>query len=176
MEKRELLKIAIVGPESIGKSELASALANHFKTNWVPEVAREYLEKLNRHYLQSDVEAIAKLQLQLEDEIALKTNGFLICDTNLLVIKIWMESAFGVCPNWILEEIQTRKYDLYLLPDIDLPWVPDPLREHPNERLFFKNWYERELLAAKVPFQIVSGIGELRIENAILAIESHIQK
>ncbi|HXH19021.1 MAG TPA: ATP-binding protein, partial [Chitinophagales bacterium] len=88
-------KIVIVGPESSGKTFLAEKLAAHFQCLWVPEYAREYLEKLNKPYTKEDVEKIAEGQLRLEDETAAKSKSLLICDTNLLVIKIWMDHKYG---------------------------------------------------------------------------------
>jgi len=166
-------KIAIVGPESTGKSDLAQALAYHYNTVWVPEVARSYLENLKAPYSQRDVEEIARLQLVEEDKMEMRANNFLFCDTNLLVIKIWMQNAYGNCPEWILNELKTRHYDLILMPDIDLPWAPDPLREHPEKREFFKEWYLEELKTLDSDFHLVSGFGIERLNNAISAIEVH---
>ena len=60
MNKETLIKVAIVGPESSGKTFLAEKLAAHYNCLWVPEYAREYLERLNAPYIQDDVEYIAK--------------------------------------------------------------------------------------------------------------------
>lgn len=160
-------KIAIVGPESTGKSALAQALAEYYQTDWVPEVARTYLENLGRGYSAIDVEEIAHLQLTAEEKMEKNVSGILFFDTTLLVIKIWMMNAYGQCPDWIVKSVESRHYDLYLLCDIDLPWKPDPLREHPNHREFFRNWYERELNLMNANYKWVSGIGEIRLENAI---------
>jgi len=167
-----MIKIAIVGPESTGKSELAKDLAAHFETTWVPEVARTFLHTLNRPYNREDVERIARLQVEEEEKKEKEANEILFCDTTLLVVKIWMENAFGSCPDWILESVEIRKYDLYLLPDIDLPWQPDPLREHPNQREFFLNWYVRELNRMKVNWKLISGNGIFRLKAAIHQVES----
>jgi len=169
-------KIAIIGPESTGKSALAKALAKKYTTIWVPEIAREYLKNLKRPYSQSDVENIARLQIVEEDRMLTFANNVLFCDTNLIVIKIWMENAYGFCPDWILESIQTRHYDFYLLPDIDLEWQPDPLREHPDKRIFFKNWYIKELTHIQANYSIISGKGRSRLEAAIQGIEANFGK
>jgi len=166
-------KIAIVGPESTGKSELAKGLAAHFETEFVAEIARSYLEKLTRPYNSQDVESIARLQLDAEEQIKSNANGFLFCDTNLLVIKIWMENAFGFCPEWILSSLKINTYDLILLTDIDLPWQPDPLREHPNEREYFFDLYKNELEQSGARFFVVSGFGEVRTQKAIEIIQSN---
>src|SRR5262245_33143576 len=124
-------KIAIVGPESTGKTTLAEKLSEHYHTAFVPEYAREYIGKLKRKYTLQDIEIISRKQLELEDEKAKGTGKVLFCDTNLIVSKIWAENSFGECPQWISEEIKNRHYDFYLLMDIDLPWVADEQREHP---------------------------------------------
>jgi nicotinamide riboside kinase len=163
-------KIAIVGPESTGKSALSKLLADHFGCRWVPEVARNYLEKLGRPYTRSDVEEIARLQLQEEEKESGKTGEFLICDTNLLVIKIWMEHAYGFCPEWIENEIRARKYDLHILMKPDIGWVPDPLREHPDLQLYFFSQYEKALVSLECAWISVGGHGPDRLKNALQGI------
>ena len=138
-------KIAIVGPESTGKSTLAEGLAKHYQTVWVPEYARGYLNKLGRGYDQSDLIKIAHGQLRLEDEWENDAKRFLFCDTNLVVIKIWSDFKYGNCAPEILQRMHERKYDLHLLTNIDLPWEADPQREHPDKRLELFNLYEKDL-------------------------------
>src|SRR6187402_1758917 len=96
-------KVAIIGPECTGKSELSQYLADHFNTEWVPEYARAYLDKLRRPYTQDDLLKIAHGQLRLEDEYTIDANNFLICDTNLYVIKIWSMFKYGNCQDEILK-------------------------------------------------------------------------
>ncbi|MFW5872398.1 MAG: AAA family ATPase, partial [bacterium] len=105
------IKIAIVGPESTGKSTLSKQLALYFKTAWVPEYARDYLNKLGRPYKQSDLLLIAQEQIALEEKAA-ANHEMVFCDTNLLVIKIWSEFKYQSCHPWILKSIKERKYDL----------------------------------------------------------------
>jgi len=166
-------RIAITGPESTGKSELAEAMAKHYHTAWVPEVARSYLEKLNRNYTYDDILKIARKQIENENKIAGQAIGILFCDTDLIVTKIWCEFKYGRCHQWILDQIENHKYDLYLLTDIDLPWQPDPLREHPDNRKEIFGLYLKELKQRKLPFEIVSGLGDERINNAMQIINSN---
>ncbi len=165
-------KIAIVGPESTGKSTLAQALADHYNTVWVPEYARGYLNQLIHPYEQSDLTKIAHGQLRLEDEWIKTASGLLICDTNLVVIKIWSEFKFGNCSEEIIEKMQNRKYDLHLLTDIDLPWQPDPQREHPDKRQELFERYEAELKKQKIKYAVISGADEDRLERAIEVVNS----
>ncbi|MDZ7775370.1 MAG: ATP-binding protein [Bacteroidales bacterium] len=166
-------KIAITGPEPTGKSALAEALASHYKTVWVPEVAREYIAKLNRPYRKDDIEIIAKEQLRLENKMSKKAGKLLFCDTELIVTKIWSEFVFGSCAEWIKNTIKTHPYDLYLLMNIDLPWQEDPQREHPHRRKELFDKYYDELESHHFPFSVVSGTGEARIQSAIEVIKSH---
>jgi nicotinamide riboside kinase len=78
-------RIAITGPESTGKSQLAEKLAEYYQTLWVAEYAREYLEKINRPYNYNDVLEIAKAQLDEENKAAKKANKILFCDTDFTV-------------------------------------------------------------------------------------------
>jgi NadR type nicotinamide-nucleotide adenylyltransferase len=161
-----VLRIAITGPESTGKSELAEKLSAYYRTVFVPEVAREYLEKLGRPYIFEDIVKIAKKQLSLENSLAAKTTNLLFCDTDILVTKVWSKFKFGKCDLWIEEMVNSHRYDLYLLCDIDLPWMEDPLRENPFHREELFGIYLKELQQLKVNFAVISGIGVERSENA----------
>ncbi|MFC5269096.1 AAA family ATPase [Adhaeribacter terreus] len=165
-------RIAITGPESTGKSTLAQQLAGHFNALWVPEFARDYVTNLNQPYTLTDLENIARGQLALQQKTEAQTSQILFADTELLVLKIWSENAFGTCPEWILKELQNQQFDLYLLMDIDLPWEPDPLREHPHLRQYFFDLYKAELERLNFPFQVISGTNEERFQAALKVIES----
>lgn len=162
-----LKRVAIIGPESTGKSELCQHLARIYNTEWVPEFARFYLDRLDRDYQEEDLLAIAQGQLIWEDDKAENANGYLFCDTNMIVMKIWSDHKFGQTDPWILDQLKTRQYDFYLLNGIDLMWRPDPQREHPKQRKYFFDLYEEYLKAHQLPYAIVKGIEDLRTENAI---------
>jgi NadR type nicotinamide-nucleotide adenylyltransferase len=164
-------KVVVIGPECTGKSELSKFLAEHFKTDWVPEYARNYLDHLVRPYHQEDLTVIAHGQLRLEDEWTRDANKILICDTNLYVIKIWSEFKFGNCSREILEHISTRAYDLYLLTYVDIPWQEDPQREHPDKREDLYQLYLKELKNQPVPFVEIKGEREQRRKTAVDAVE-----
>jgi len=169
---KTLRKIAITGPESTGKSNLARGLAQHYQTAFVPEFAREYIDALTRPYNQDDILTIAKNQLLAEKDAEKKAQGFLFCDTELIVTKVWSLHKFNSCHPWILQKIVENPYDLFLLCDIDLPWEFDEQREHPHLREYFMNWYRRELENYGFNYRVVSGEGDVRLKNAIAAIEN----
>jgi len=165
-------KIAITGPESTGKSILANKLAEHYETVWVPEFAREYLDIINRPYVQADILEIAKGQIESEDRLMYFAKEFLFCDTEAIVTKIWSEYLYKNCDDWIKLKITEDRYHLYLLCDVDLPWVADPLREHPEKRQYFFDLYYNELKSRGLNFRVISGSGEERINNAIEVIDN----
>ncbi len=165
-------KIAIVGPESTGKSDLAQQLSREYDCEWVPEFARFYLDRLPREYEQSDLVEIAKGQLAWEDDKAQYEEDWLFCDTNLLVIKIWSEFKYGETDPWIEEQLHNRTYDLHLLADIDLPWRPDPQREHPTKRKELFQLYESFLKEHQLPYVVVSGIEGDRLNSAVNALKN----
>ncbi len=164
-------KIAITGPESTGKSWLSERLAAHYQTLWAPEYAREHVENLDRPYRKEDILTISKEQLAREDEAAEKANTYLFCDTELIVSKIWEMYKYNTCHPWIDEQIRKNRYALYLLCDIDLPWVYDPLREYPHKRRFFFDWFKREFEYHGFPYRIVNGGYDERLGNAIRIID-----
>jgi len=164
-------KVVVIGPECTGKSELSKFLAEHFKTEWVPEYARNYIDNLVRPYNQDDLLTIAHGQLRLEDEWIRDANKLLICDTNLYVIKIWSEFKYGNCHAEIAKQISSRAYDLYLLTYVDIPWQEDPQREHPHKREELYQLYLKELKNQSVPFIEIKGEREQRRRLAVDAVE-----
>lgn len=165
-------KVAIVGPESTGKSTLAAQLANYYRTVWVPEYARTYLEEVDRAYVQSDLLEIAKGHLEWEINALAKANRFLFCDTNLLVIKVWSEYKYGNCDPWILGHMNLDTYTLYFLTDIDIPWEYDPFREDPHNRQELWNIYKRELIEIGAKIVEIRGNKQERLDMAIAALDS----
>ncbi|GAA4011759.1 hypothetical protein GCM10022408_25320 [Hymenobacter fastidiosus] len=166
-----MLRVALTGPESTGKTTLSRLLAEQYQTTWAPEYARAYLEARGPNYGLADLETIAQGQLAAEEAAAAQAHRVVFYDTDLLVIKIWSEHAFGHCPEWILRRIEQRRYDLVLLLDVDLPWEPDPLREHPTHRQHFYNLYHTELSSQVSNFAEISGPPARRFEQACYLVD-----
>lgn len=167
-------KVVIIGPESTGKSTLSEQLAGYYNTSWVPEYAREYLLEHGTNYTFDDLLTIAKGQVALEERYIEKAKDakLLFIDTDQYVMKVWAEFVFGKSHQWILDQITKRKYDLYLLCNIDLPWVQDVLREYPDpgprEELF--NIYKNIMLNQPVPWVEIAGNYDERFRKAIKAV------
>ena len=169
--KSQIVKIAIVGPESTGKSTMSAYLANHYDTVWVPEYARSYCEKLTEPPTWQDEINMFYGQTALEKELLPQANKLLICDTTFITVKIWSDYTFGRSPQEVLDELPRHPYDLYLLLNIDLPWEEDPLRDFPHMREHFMEVWHKELKALNANYVVISGTGQDRYESAVAAID-----
>ena len=171
-----MLKIVLIGPESTGKSTLATQLATHYNVSWVREFAREYIEKLDLPYVESDLLEIGKGQIKLENQALQKNQSIVFFDTNLIVLKIWSLNAYKKCDDWILNEINERDYDLYFLCGIDMPWEFDEQREHPHMRAYFYEVYKNELKKMNANFVELTGNEVERLEKATQVLDKYIKK
>jgi NadR type nicotinamide-nucleotide adenylyltransferase len=169
---KKLIKIAIVGPESTGKSTVSSALAKHYNTVWVPEYARYYCEGLAAPCTLQDELNMFYGQVALEKamEVVAK-NNVLICDTTFLTVKIWSDYQLGETPQIVLDAIKNHHYDFYVLLKNDIPWEPDPLRDFENMGDYFMGVWRNELNALNANYVEVGG-QENRLQNAISAIDN----
>lgn len=163
-----MIRIAITGPESTGKSTLAEQLAIHFKCPWVPEYARDFLLRTNGNYTFEDLDAIALGQLEAWKKH--HSEQLCIYDTEMLVMKIWSEFKYHQLSPFIANAFQTQKIDLYLLCKPDIEWEEDELREHPELRHELFELYFNELQHHNLPFVVIEGQKEERVNNAINAI------
>jgi len=173
-------RVAIVGPESTGKTTLARQLAAHYQTVWVPEFARQYLdakdaERPLANLTLADMAEIARGQVASEEGRARQANQLLICDTELLTTRLWSEHFFGTCEDWLCRAASQQRFDLYLLANVDLTWVADPHRTAPDLRESFLNRLRRELQLSERRFVMISGSFDERLRRAIAAIDSLFQ-
>lgn len=175
------LKIVLFGPESTGKTSLAKQLADYYKTNWVPEFARDYLQK---KYDDSgiicepqDLVPIAKGQIATENKLAKTANKVLFCDTNVLQTYAYGQVYYLNFENKILKKaIERHHYDLYLLTNIDIPWQEDDLRDKPDEREEMYAHFKNVLQKRQLPFISVKGNKKERLQQAVIAINNLMPK
>jgi NadR type nicotinamide-nucleotide adenylyltransferase len=168
-----LKKIAIIGPESTGKSTLCKALSAHYQEPFVPEYGRTYLEENGIKYTYEDLLFISKGMVAIEDEKAKEATNLLFCDTDLIMMKVWYEVRFGKCHPWVLEKIEAKPYDFYLICSPDLPWQEDPMRENPHIREELFERYLKEVNNLHIPFHIVKGEKRLQSAKKVLDIILH---
>ena len=170
------IRIAVTGPESTGKTTLAIQLAEFYHGQYIAEFARDYVEKLPRHYTYDDVEAIAKIQVEQYVTTKSASGQLFFFDTWLIITKVWFNWVFKKTPSWLEDRINDCPIDLYLLCLPDLPWEADPVRENGGEnRLRLLDQYRNELQHYGFNFVEIGGIGEVRLKSAIDAMNNRVQ-
>ena len=172
-----VLRVVVFGPESTGKTTLCKDLAAHYKTLWVPEFARVFLQdkwdKKKEACTREDLITIAQGQMRAENAALTKTHKILFCDTNVLVTEIWSETHFdGYCDPKIIAAVNQVHYDLYLLTGVDIPWEADDLRDRPNDREGMFEYFKVKLEEQNVAYEYIKGDRENRIKQATTAIDS----
>jgi NadR type nicotinamide-nucleotide adenylyltransferase len=169
------IKIVITGAESTGKSTLAETLATHYQAKWIPEFSRSYIENIHRDYTYSDIEIIARHQISEEQNID-PGMPLVFFDTWLIITKVWFEFVYGKFPVWLHESLQRSNIDLFLVCDIDIPWLPDPVRENGGEnRKILHETYIDQLKKYGFKYHIVSGVGEERATRALNIIDEFLK-
>jgi NadR type nicotinamide-nucleotide adenylyltransferase len=172
---KRILKIALFGPESTGKTTLAKQLAEYYQTDWVPEFARDYLqEKWDKSQAICDINdmlPIAYGQTQLENEKMAKANQYLFCDTNLMVTKVFSEVYYNYCDPFLDQAAREHEYDLFFLTNIDVPWEKDDLRDKPEGRETVFSVFKQSLIDNNKPFITISGNASLRLKKAVSIID-----
>lgn len=163
--------ICLHGPESTGKSALAAQLAAHFDTLMVPEYGRTWYEHRGGELAMQDLIHIATTHDAMTGAMLRQCNRRLILDTDPLMTAAWADMLFGERDPWF--ETWRRPADLYLLLDIDLPWVDDGTRLFGGEaeRQRFFDISKAELVRRGVRWTQVSGQGDARFAAALRAIE-----
>ena len=125
------VRVCVTGPESTGKTTLARRLAEWAAVDWVPEASRRYAERKGGELLLEDVGPIAREHVALAS--AART-PICVLDTDLLSTVVYSRYYYGTVAPWILRAERERRADLYLLCDVDVPWVPDGVRDRPTDR------------------------------------------
>ena len=167
-----VIRVVLTGSESTGKTVLAWRLAQHYHAVHVPEFVRGYAEKKNGVLSFSDHGPIAHGQIALEDKHIARAERLIIQDTDLLSTVVYCAHYFGQCPAWIADAAAERRPDLYLLCEIDIPWVADGVRDRGNKREPMQKLFVDAVVASGVPFALVSGVGDVRFERAVEAIDA----
>jgi len=171
MSEHTIKRIALLGPESSGKTTLARQLAEHYGTVWVPEYLRTWCDQHQRLPRAEDVSEIAQGQCEQEEAIAAQANQFLFCDTCLIASEVYARHYFNTCPTWIVEHNQTHRYEHILLMSPDIEWEPDPQREGDATRPYFLKRFQDYLKESGQAFSIIRGQGSARFDAALRAIQ-----
>ncbi len=168
------IKIAVIGPESTGKTELSLWLANKLNGIYYPELARDYVENLGRQYKKTDLDIITQNQLRQYDKMLISANRIHVFDTELIITKVWYEWVYGLLPIKFKQYMEHMKFDFYLLCLPDIPWQPDSVRENGGEaRDDLFNVYKSELEYFGYNYGIVSGTEDIRRQIALNILNNY---
>lgn len=166
-----LKRVCVYGPESTGKSTLARALAAHFKTVHAAEYGRTFVDANGGRCSAPDIATIAHGHRASEEALARQANRVLFSDTDAITTTLWSDILFGACPEWVRELAERRRYDLYLLLNVDVPWVADPQRWLPEDReAQFLRW-KGELDRRGRSYVVIRGSWAERFEMARRAVD-----
>jgi len=146
------MRIALIGPESCGKSTLSVALADRLDVPFVKEYARTYVERLSRPYTYRDVSAIAHRQIE-----ELRRFPTAVFDTELIITQVWIRRCYGRSPWWIERAMHQFPVGLYLVCAPDLPWQADPVRENPDCRDELFRIYLSRVKRTGRPYCVIRG-------------------
>ena len=176
MTRERLRRVTVTGSESTGKTWLARQLAHRFTAPWVPEFSREYAVHKGAPLDASDVEPIARGQLRAENDVLRRARGVAILDTDLVSTVVYAEHYYGSCPVWIEQRARERLADLYLLCDIDVPWVADRVRDRPGAREEIHAAFAERLARYGAKSVVVRGNWEEREAKAVGLVEALLQR
>ena len=169
----QLKRVCLLGAESTGKTTLAGALAEAYETAWNPEYGRAYT-KLGRdpetQWTSSEFTHIARIQCWYEDCLALSAQQVLFCDTDAFTTALFHEVYLGE-PTHAFDELLARRYDLYLVCGLDVPWRHDGIREFDEQRLWMHERYVEHAESSGAPWVLVEGPRETRLRNSAAEVD-----
>ncbi|QJE96530.1 AAA family ATPase [Luteolibacter luteus] len=170
-------RVVIVGAESTGTTTLAMDLAAALETEWVAEYGREYSAAKQAAgdsvWITSEFLEIAKEQTRREDEAARSANRILVCDTNAFATVLWHRRYMGHNDEALREYSALGRADLYLLTGDEIPFVRDGLRDGEHLRHGMHAWFEEALAGQPVPWFLLHGGREERLQEALGLIDRH---
>ncbi len=155
-------KICFYGPESTGKSVLTKYFAKLYETEYVPEVAKEFIT--SNDFTLDDIVRIGLAQTERVLEKTKTANKLLFCDTDLITTEIYSRHYLHEVPPVLLELEAKIKYDVYFLLDIDVEWVPDGIRDLGDRRQEMYEVFKEELEKRSISYVAVNGSWENRIQ------------
>jgi NadR type nicotinamide-nucleotide adenylyltransferase len=169
-------RVVVIGSESTGKTVLAEQLAAHYQAPLAPEFVRRHAQAKGAPLEASDVEQIARGQLALEDAAAASAarsdSPLVILDTDLNSTVVYARHYYEFCPAWIDEAARSRRADLYLILDIDVPWVADPQRDRERRRPEMHRLFLDRLEEIAARYVEVNGSWDDRFAHATSAIDA----
>lgn len=173
------LRIVIVGAESTGTTTLARDLAAELSVPWVPEVGRYYTESIlttDYQWYDDDFYRIGRLQQAYENEIAARSNGVIVCDTNAVATELWQRRYKGRITKPMQTIAAEDKADMYIITGDEIPFVQDGIRDGEHVRHQMHHWFVTHIKKTGVSYIIVTGDQAARLQQATAAAKEMIAK
>ena len=173
VDERDVARVCLLGAESTGKTTLARALAAAYESAWVPEYGRVYTElgrPADAPWTSWEFTHIARVQCWWEDFLAGLAHRVLFCDTDAFTTAVFHEAYLG-SPATAFEELASRRYDLYVVCGLDVPWARDGFREFEEERRRHHEIYLEHARTSGSPSLLVEGPEEERLAAAREAVD-----
>lgn len=167
----DLIRVVLTGSESTGKTVLARQLAGHYGAELAPEFVRDFAIRKESAIDFADTEQIARGQIALEDAHAKRASRLLIQDTDLLSTVVYSQHYYGECAEWIRNAARERRPDLYLLLEIDVPWVHDDVRDRETRREDMQQLFRNAIAASGSAYAVIRGHWDQRLRLAREAID-----
>ncbi len=168
-------RIVVTGPESTGKTTLAAALAARFEAPLLAEAARAFAEARRaegRELAADDAAPIARMAIAADDDAVASGAPLVVCDTDLVSTVLYTRHYYGPAPVWMEDAARARRGDLYLLCDVDLPWIPDGVRDRPDARAAFHRLFAETLREFDCTVLGIGGAGDARLAAALGALNA----
>jgi len=159
----------MTGAESSGKTTLGECLAERLGALFVPEASRDLLTP-GAPYDEHDIIRIGQEQVRREEAAVQATPDWVVADTDLLVLRIWLAERFGLWPDTLGILWQKAAPRLYVLTAPEMPWEPDPLRENSHDRERLHARYREWLVENNSAFIEVRGSVEERVDQVLAQI------
>lgn len=166
-----MIRVVLTGSESTGKTTLVTRLAKHYGVEPVPEFVREYAASKDGALDFNDHGPIARGQIALEDAAMAREKSLVLQDTDLLSTVVYCDHYFGECPRWIIDAARERRPDLYLLCEIDLPWIADGIRDRGHMREHMQILFRVAVRASHAPCVVIEGDADQRWARSVDAID-----
>lgn len=170
-------RVCVIGAESTGTTTLTRALAERYRTVWVPEYGRYYSEgKLTAgqegEWRTDEFVSIASAQKKFEDDLAMCANKLVISDTDAFATSVWHERYLGQVSTDVEQVADSSQHDLYILTGDEIPFEQDGTRDGEHIRHDMHKRFEEKLTQTRRPFVLVQGTQEERLKQAARAIDA----
>ena len=169
----DVKRVCLLGAESTGKTTLAEALASRFDTLWNPEYGRPYTQlgrPADAPWTSWEFTHIARVHCWYEDFLATLSRAVLFSDTDAFTTSVFHEVYLGT-PATEFEELVERRYDLFVVCGLDVPWRHDGIREFEAQRLAMHDRYLERARRSGSPWLLVGGSPEVRLAAAAAEVE-----